>query len=610
MVSGDQVAAAVGALTVPALLARNAREHGDRPALTSGIGEGATTLTWAELRRQVAATAHGLRALGLGARERMLIMMSSRPEHWVADLAAVHAGALPCTAYATLPTEQIAYVARHSGATVVVLEGAGEVSRWLPVLDDLPALRRVVVLDEAAIPDGDPRFVSYREVAGHAVDEAAFEEWTAAPGQDDPVAMIYTSGTTGEPKGVVLSHRNVLHQAAGSQLVAATVPHPRSVSYLPLAHIAERMLGIYLPMYTAGHVTICADPARLLETLIAVRPNGFFGVPRVWEKFAAGIQGVLAGLPAEQRPAVDGALETGLRVYRLRAEGREPEGELAERFAAVDKHVLAPMRARLGLDLATRTGSGAAPIPVAVQEFLGSMGIPILEVWGLSETTGSATTNHPERYRPGSVGVPCPGMEVRIAEDGEVLVRGPLVFLGYLAEDGSIRPDTDADGWLATGDVGELDADGFLTITDRKKELIITAAGKNVAPSAVESLLRAHPLVAYAVVVGDRRPYLTALLVLDEDAAPAWAAAHGIPADADLANHPDVLAELGTAVEAANARLSRPEQVKYHRVLPGPWTATTGELTPTLKLRRRAIADRYAAEIDSLYAGQAVPDRE
>ncbi|WP_307831755.1 AMP-dependent synthetase/ligase [Prauserella cavernicola] len=604
MTTAAQVRESAGTWTIPSLIRRNAEEHGDAPALT---GSGRTT-SWAELRDAVAAAAHGLRAAGLGPGDRMLIDVSARPEHWIADFAATHLGALPCTTYATLSTEQIRHVATHSAATVVVLEGEAQLRRWRPVLDSLPALRAVVVLDGAVAPGGDARFVGYDDLmlGGaelHRGDRAQLERWTDAVRAADPVTMIYTSGTTGAPKGVVLSHANVLYQAAAQELLNPVEPNPRLVAYLPLAHVAERVLGMYLPVFSAAHVTVCPDQTQLLPTLKAVRPHGFFGVPRVWEKMAAGIQAILGSLPEENRAPIDKARDVAARVYAIKADGSEPPAELASAYEQADAGVLRPLREQLGLDQATRFGSGAAPIPASVLEFFGSLGITIMEVWGLSETTGAATTTFVDRYRAGTVGMPVPGMELRLAEDGEIEVRGPLVFPGYLDADGRVEPDTDAGGWLATGDIGTIDDDGFLRITDRKKELIITASGKNIAPSRAEGLLRAHPLIGYAAVIGDRRPYLTALLALDDEAAPAWAKARGLETTdlGELAAHPDVRAELDGAVEAANGELSRPEQVKRYSVLAEPWTPETGELTPTLKLKRRVIADRYATDIASLY---------
>jgi long-chain acyl-CoA synthetase len=354
MVTEEDVRAAVGAHTVPELLRRNADEHGGLPALTGADG---STWTWRELYERVQAAANGLRALGLRRGERMLIGMSSRPEHWVVDLAAVELGAIPCTTYATLSPEQIRQVAVHSGAGVVVLEGPAELARWELALAGMPALKGVVVVEEA----GGAR-TSYADLLAAGPGEPA----GVAAGQDDPVAMIYTSGTTGDPKGVVLSHRNVLYQCALQELVQPAPPHPRTVAYLPLAHIAERVLGIYLPLYTAGHVTICADSTRLLATLTGVRPQAFFGVPRVWEKFAAGLQQALSGLDGDARDAVGRARELAAEAYRIRATGAPLPGELAGALERADRAVLRPLRERIGLAEAAgpgRPGWAAAPHP-------------------------------------------------------------------------------------------------------------------------------------------------------------------------------------------------------------------------------------------------------
>jgi long-chain acyl-CoA synthetase len=316
------------------------------------------------------------------------------------------------------------------------------------------------------------------------------------------------------------------------------------------------------------------------------------------------VQAKLAALPEEQRAGIDQARAVASQVFAMQAQGQEIPAELAEKFAMVDEKALRPIRALLGLDEAFRATSGAAALPAATLEFLGSLGVKVLEVWGLSETTGAATASTPEAFRPNAVGRPLPGVELKIADDGEILVRGPIVFLGYLADDGSILDDTDEDGWFATGDIGGIDERGLLSITDRKKELIITSSGKNVAPSRVEGLLRGHPLIAQAAVIGDDRPYLTALLALDEEAAPAWGKAHGLETVdlAELAAHPAVREALDAAVTEANKDLARIEQVKRFHVLSKPWTAESGELTPTLKLRRRIITSRYADEIEALYA--------
>jgi long-chain acyl-CoA synthetase len=590
-------------LTVPLLLHRNATDHADLPALTS-LGA-ADTLTWSALRDRVAHAARGLEALGLGAGDRMLINMSSRPEHWIADLAAVHLGAIPSTVYATLSPDQLGYLARHSRAAIVVLEGEAELARWAPILAEAPTIRHVVTVSGPASGDGRVVRLADLESAGaiaHRADPAAFEKRWGEVRPDRPVTMLYTSGTTGDPKGVVLSHHNVIAQCVLIEDSIATPDHPTSLAYLPLAHIAERILGIYYPLYRAGHVTICPDPKQLLAGLVEVRPTSFFGVPRVWEKMVAGVQAQLAAADQSVRTAFETAGSLALESYRLRAAGTPVPPQLAARAAALDEAVLRPIRARLGLDNLVWAGSGAAPIPVSVLLYLAGLGIDVFEVWGMTETAGTCTLNTPAGLRTGSVGRAYPGMEVRLAEDGEILVRGPLICSGYLAADGGVEPVTDTEGWLATGDVGVLD-DGFLTITDRKKELIISSGGKNLSPARIESLLRAHPLIGQAVAIGDRRPYVTALIVLDDEIAPLWARSRGLPdtSIAGLAADPLLHAEITAAVDAANAKLSRPEQVKAFRIMPAPWSPESGELTPTLKLRRRIVTTRHAAAINALY---------
>jgi long-chain acyl-CoA synthetase len=604
----EECARQAAGLTVPALLHRNAVEHGERPALTL-LGSD-QTLTWRGLRDEVAAWARGLAAVGLRGADRMLIMVSPRPEHWFADLAAAHLGAVPCTAYDTLSPSQLRFLAQHSKAPVVVLEGAEQVARWLPILDEVPDVHTFLVLDEAAIPAGDQRFRAAREVveagrAAQAADPGVFEETWRRVRPEQPVCLLYTSGTTGDPKGVVLSHYNVIYQAVELSRLIVTPDHSPTVSYLPLAHVAERLLGIYIPLHRANHVHICANPAQLVSALAAVRPIGFFGVPRVWEKMVAGLRGIVDAMPAEERAAFEAAHALRVAAYKLRVGGQAVPDELAERVAETDR-VLLPIRRMFGLDRVIGPGSGAAPIPVDILYTLAGLGIEVLEVWGMTETTGTATSNTHAAFRPGTVGRPAIGMEIRLADDGEVLVRGPMICLGYLQPDGSVEDQTDADGWLATGDVGVLDGDGYLSITDRKKELIITSSGKNIPPARIENLLRAHPLIAQAVAVGDRRSYVTALIALDPESVPVWAKLHGVeaaePTDlAALAAHPAVRAEIESAVEAANTQLARIEQVKRFAILPAPWSPETGELTPTLKLRRRIITERYAPEIEKLY---------
>ncbi|EID55486.1 AMP-dependent synthetase/ligase [Saccharomonospora xinjiangensis] len=608
MTTQQSVAAQVEGLTIARLLRRNATEFGHLPALTSLDEPGSPTLDWAQVRDEVAAVARGLIDLGLRTGQRLVIMSPSRPEHIITDLAAANAGAIPCTAYSTLSSDQIKYVVNHSSAPIAVVAGSDELSRWRPVLDDLPGLRQVVVLDREAVPEDDDRFLSYavlreRGSALHAESPETFERLTDVIEPDDPLSMIYTSGTTGVPKGVVLSHRNAIHEAIAVHEMHAAPPHLANIAYLPLAHIAERELSIYIPVVRAGHVHTLADPTAIVAALTRVRPQSFFGVPRVWEKMVAGLRNMLAGVPEDRRNALLAAADLVREGYRLRGAGAKVPPELADRIAEIDRTVIAPLRVLLGLDRLLFASSGAAALPEEVLYFMAGLGVEIHEVWGLSETTGAATSNHAGAFRAGSVGKPVADVEVAVADDGELLVRGPIVFLGYLREDGSVEAATDSEGWFATGDIGSIDDDGFVTITDRKKELIITAGGKNIAPTRIESLLKEHPLIGQAVAIGDNRPYVTALVVLDDEIAPGWAAVRGIETDdlTALADHPAVRAEIDRAVESANERLARVEQVKRYRLLTRAWTPETGELTPTLKLKRRVITDRYRSDIDALY---------
>jgi long-chain acyl-CoA synthetase len=601
---------AVGSRTLCDLFGRTAAEAGDAPAFSNEAGDSWQTLTWAQAHRQVRELAAGFAALGLAPGERVALMMPNRTEHVLADLAAVHAGGLGVTIYATLAPEQIAFVAGDCDARIAVLDGAGELARWQPVLPRLPGLKTIIVRDAAACPAGEP-YLTWDAFAAlgkerYAADPDLVGDRVAAIGIDDPVALLYTSGTTGNPKGVLLTHHNVGYELACAQDMGLIPDRARWVSYLPLAHIAERMFSIYLPIHTGTHVHFCPDPTQLVRVVGKVRPNGFFGVPRVWEKIRAGIESLftLEQDPAK-RAAVAKAMDTGRRYVQACQYGHTMPPGLEDEFAAADAAVLAPIRGLLGLGDAEVVSSAAAPLPPEVAAFFSGLGMKILDIYGMTETTGAFTTNTPGAFKLGTVGRPYPGMEVRIAADGEILVRGPLTTPGYLNRPDLTADLIDAEGWLHTGDIGRLDEDGFLSVVDRKKELIITAGGENIAPAAIESLLVAHPLIGQALAYGDRRKYVVALLTLDGEVAPAWARARGIESGslAGLAADPLVLAEVGAAVSAANERLARVQQVKQWRLLPVEWTAETEELTPTLKLRRRIVHAKYADVLDTLYDG-------
>jgi long-chain acyl-CoA synthetase len=596
--------------TVAARLAVTAERWGGEPAYSDRDDAGPwQTITWEQTRQQALELAAGLIDLGLQPGDRVALMLPNRVEHVLADFAVMHAGGVPVTFYATLAADQVRYVAADCGATIAVLDGATELARWQPVLSELPDLKKVIVRDAAACPAGE-QYLTWADLFARGRDRYA-----AAPGAvadrvagidpDGPATVLYTSGTTGNPKGVIITHRSVLYEVATGDVTGFVEPRTRWVSYLPLAHIAERMFTIYLPVHYAWHVHFCHNATTdLLATLGAVKPTAFFGVPRVWEKIQAGIQALLA---AEQDPArraaVDEAMATGRKYVKSCEFGNTTPDDLAEEFRRADESVLQPVRSLLGLGEATIVVSAAAPLPPDVAEFFAGLGMKILDVYGMTETTGAFTTNLPDAFRLGTVGRPVPGIEVWIADDGEILTRGPLNTPGYLNLPERTAELIDADGWLHTGDIGSLDPDGFLSVVDRKKELIITSGGENISPAAIENLLVAHPLIGQALSFGDGRPYVVALLTLDGDVAPAWARAHGIEASslAQLAEEPAVLEAVGQAVADANQHLARVQQVKKWRLLPVEWTAESEELTPTLKLKRRVVHAKYADAIDALY---------
>lgn len=607
-------------LTVPQLLLRNVRDHGELPALSWQSEEsGGTTLTWAEVRQEVAALAAGFAAAGVRRGEHVLLKLGNTPEHWLSDLALVHLGAVPVSVYGTAAPDQIAYIARHSRARLAVVGSAADVACWEPLLepDAGTRLERLVVTEPSATgphthwstlrrPAGQPASEEPGEEpadAVDAVDAAEFEESLRSVRADDPVTVVYTSGTTGDPKGAVITHRNVLCDALALDAVIPVPPHSDHLCYLPLAHIAERMLSIYLPIVRASHVHLCPDPARIADHVRELRPEEFFGVPRVWEKLTAALRAGLDALPPERRAALEEAGRVARAHVRCRERGERPSPQLADDFAKVQDEVIRPLLTLAGLDRLVWAASASAPLPPDVLDFWAGLGIVVMDVWGMTETSGALTLNTPDAFRLGSVGRPVAGSEVRIAPDGEIEVRGPLLFQGYLRADGSIESVTGPDGWFATGDVGRLDEDGFLWITDRKKEIIVTSTGKNVSPALVENVLKEHPLIGQAMAYGDGRSYLVALLVLDAEAAPAWAARHGIEAaPGQLAAHPEVRAEVDRAVEAANARLNRTEQIKRYRLLEDEWSPLTGELTPSMKLRRRVLVEKFGSRIAELYA--------
>jgi long-chain acyl-CoA synthetase len=558
------------------------------------------TITWGELRSRVDDLAGGLAKLGLGHGETIALMLSNRPEFHICDLAAMMLGAAPFSIYNTYAPNQIEYVVADADARILICE-----QQYLPqVLEaraGLPNLEHVVVVDGDA-PEGT---LALSDVEGSNPDFDV-DGSVARIKSTDVLTLIYTSGTTGPPKGVQLIHRNLLAACEGLERLIDLPRDGRVISWLPAAHVAERNAHHYLPIVYGLQITCCDDPRQVLSYLPEVRPSWFFAVPRIWEKLKAGLETMIAGQPEEQRQAMTAAIGAGVRKVRLEQAGEPVPEELAEQVAKADAEMFAGLRQTLGLDQVEAINVGAAPTPVEVLEFFHAIGLPLAELWGMSETCGAGSVNPTGKIKIGTVGPPAPGVEIKLDTDGEVLVKSDVVMLGYRNLPDKTAEAFTEDGWLRTGDIGTFDEDGYLTIVDRKKEIIINAAGKNMSPANIEATLKtASPLIGQACCIGDRRSYNTALIVLDPDFAPAWAAQQGIEETSleSLAGDERVRAAVQKGVDEANAKLAKVEQIKKFTIVERDWLPGGEELTPTMKLKRKPIAARYAEVIEEMYAG-------
>jgi long-chain acyl-CoA synthetase len=583
------------------------RDIPDQPALRWNDASGTwQTLTWAEYRDVVRKATAGLKALHFRPGEFAVIMSRNRPEHLIADLAVLHARGTPVSLYNTLAPEQVQYITSHCDAAVAFVEDAGFLAKLQAVRDQLPKLRHVVVMDTRGVTLDD--WVTSWDVLltegaeEDARDPEAFEEWREVK-PDDLATLVYTSGTTGPPKGVMEAHTNVTWMAEAAQVFLNRTGH-RHISYLPFAHVFERFVGHYGAMKQQTIVHFCPDSAQLFAYALEVKPTSMIGVPRVWEKLqAALLAGIQADPDEQRRSAILGAIEVGRKLVRLGQAGQEPPPELVA-AAERARPVWMAIRSKVGLEDVEWAITGAAPINPEVIEFFQALGIRLWEGWGMTECTVGATYNPLERIKNGTVGIADPGVEMKVAEDGEVLLRGGNLMKGYYKDPEKTAETIDLDGWLHTGDVGDIDSEGYLRIVDRKKELIITAGGKNISPANLEALLKQHPLIGQAAVIGDRRPYVSALIVLDPEVAPVWARKAGITFTslADLATNPAVRDEIQSAIDETNRHVSQVEGIKRFTILPEDWTPETEELTPTLKLKRRVISQKYAGAIEDMYA--------
>ncbi len=560
----------------------------------------AVALNWATLQVRIDALAGGLAGLGVERGDPVALMLTNRPEFILADLAAATLGAVPFSIYQTLPPDQIAYIVSDAGARVAIVEKAF-LGPFMKARSSVPTLEHVIVVDADADAPGT---LSLAAVEGS---NPAFDAVAAARAvdPDDIMTLIYTSGTTGPPKGVQLSYHNLFSLLGPATEVIDLPDAGNVISWLPTAHIAERALNYYIPMLLGATITTCPNPREIGAYLPKVRPTFFFAVPRIWEKMKAGLEAQLAMLPDDTRRRLQEGLAAALEKVRLTQAGNPVPQELADRVAQADAEFFAGVRQLVGLDRAIAIGVGAAPTPLNVLEFFHALGIELGEGWGMSETCGIGTMNVPGQIKLGTVGRPLRCVEIKLAPDGELLVRGPNIMMSYRNQPEKTAEALRDDGWLATGDIGTIDPDGSLRIVDRKKELIINAAGKNMSPANIEGTLKgASPLIGQVCVVGDGRRYNAALIVLDADFGSAWAAQNGLAGTpiAELVTNPKLVAAVQAAVDEANERLSRVEQIRKFTILVAEWLPGGEELTPTMKLKRKPIATKYAAEIEAMYA--------
>ncbi len=585
------------AATLPEAFQRTVAKHGDKPAIrTQGDG---LLWTWREYGKRVETMAAALAGFGVARGDTVGLMLTNRPEFHVVDAAAIHLGAAAFSIYNTFPVEQVSELLRNSGCRLVVTEQS-----FLTTVSEASAAStgcQVVVVDGGA-PDG---VMTLAELLDYEMSGFDFEAAWKSVASDDLLTIIYTSGTTGAPKGVEITHANELASING-YLTALPFPEEgRVLSWLPMAHVAERSCSHYFPMVLGYTSTCCPDATQLGPYLVEVRPTWFFAVPRVWEKLRAGLQAAMARETDEaKKQGTAWALEVGMRRTRAQQEGVVPS-ELEAEFAVADQKVLQHLRAAIGFDKFAVVNVGSAPSTVEVLEFFHAIGIPISELWAMSESSAGGTANPPGRVKLGTVGTALPGFELKLANDGELLLRGGGIMRGYRGEAQLTAETIDSDGWLHSGDLATIDSDGYVTLVDRKKEIAITSSGKNLSPARIEAIVKgANPLFSQVVAIADGRRYVVALITIDRQMLGAWATGRGIDVAAlePIEVNEAIRDVVAGSIATANAKLARFEQVKAFRILPGEWAPGGEELTPTMKLKRRAILDEYLPIIDALYA--------
>ncbi|MBV9213255.1 MAG: long-chain fatty acid--CoA ligase [Actinobacteria bacterium] len=581
--------------TMAAQLPAAAAKHAGRPALRAKLGEEWRDISYEELGVAVREVALGLIDLGIEPRDRVAILSNTRPGWTIANFGILTAGASSVSIYQTNSAEECHYVLRHSESRAVFVEDGEQLAKIREVQHDLPELEFVIVMDPDGVELGDALTLHGLRERGRGRDEREYEERIEGVRAEDPCVFIYTSGTTGPPKACVLTHANYV-AIRQSVLAEGQLGGDDDVVYLflPLAH----SFALLIQFITLDVGSVIAywqkDPQKIVSDLMEVQPTYFPSVPRIFEKIYA-----LAMANAPDAGAVRKAVEVGMRVRMAEERGEEVPADLREAFDSAEESLYRNVRSLFGGRI-RQCVTGAAPIAPEILEFFYACGIPVMEGYGMTETSTAAVGNRPEQFRFGSVGKAFPGVEVQIAEDGEILLRGENIFAGYFKNEDATR-EALVDGWLHTGDLGRMDEDGFLYITGRKKDIIITAGGKNITPANLENDVKQSRWVSQCVVVGDRRPYLVALVTVDPEEIPAFADEHGLDPKA-VPGSDEMRAEVQKAVDAANAKVGRVEQIKRFAILPDDLSQATGELTPTMKVKRGVVAEKFADLIEQLYA--------
>lgn len=573
----------------------------NEPAYWVKQGTGWVPTTWSTYGEEVRTAARALIALGVGPGEFVCILGFNRPEWNISDLAAMSTGGVPAGIYTTCSAPEVAYIIQHCKARVVVLEDKGQWDKVNAERATLPDLKHVVMMKGADAIDDD-MVLSWDAFMAKAseTESSVVDERIEALKPDDLATLIYTSGTTGPPKAVMLSQDNLAWTASQAITLLDVGPSDVAVSYLPLSHIAEQMFSVHIPVTSGEQIYFAESLAKLPDNLREVQPTLLFGVPRIWEKFYAAVNNKLKESTGVKAKIASWAQGVGRRANAVKNDGGTPGGLLGIQYSLADKLVYSKVKPNLGLSRARLCVTGAAPISKEILEFFSGLDVIISEVYGQSEDCGPTTFNAPGRTRFGSVGPEYPGVTVKIADDDEILVKGRNVFMGYLHDEAETKEALSDDGWLSTGDLGKFDDDGFLHITGRKKDIIITAGGKNIAPKNIELALTDAPLISQAVVIGDRRKFLSAVLALDPDALVAFAKEHNLTGA--LHEDPAVISAVQSVVDTVNPMFARVEHIRKFTILPRELSVEGGELTPSLKIKRNVVNKHFADEIEAMYA--------